>query len=455
MPIMIFMTSYYPDLKRYSRISANPFLKNNIFALLLFPVLLLVTSCNENATTIGINLLPGVDFTDLKSTDTIIARAYNITTDSVVSSKQTYLYMGGLYDPYFGNTYSDFVSQLRITQKWPGGTPTVDSVKLYLSVTGAKGDRTYNMAIKLYEITEELSTDSVYYSKRNPRAGLFIGSFDLGVVAKDTSNSFQIVLPTSFGDYLLRDTTKLFQEVSSNSDFKTFFKGLYVSIGEGGLPVRKGAYPDIPTLLVFDPVKDNFLIRVYYHTPISESAVYYDFVVNDKCAHYNRYFHDLSTADPTKRINHINDSIMDTITCVQAFYGVAGKIRFQGLEDYKKMMPLSINKARLIYNVFLDGTEYTSTTVPSEIYLAYTIADGTRSIVPDYYINASFYGGAYSVTSSVYSFNLAAFVQEYLDGKIPKPEVQMYLPEGEYKNAILKSVGSTKPSTFTLVYTRF
>ncbi len=455
MPIMIFMTSYFPDPERYNRFALKSTLKKNLLAMILTLGIVVISSCSENSTTIGINLLPEADFTDLVSTDTVVPRAYNFTYDSVVSSGQANLYLGGLYDQYFGNTFCDFAAQLRLTQKWPGGVPTVDSVKLYLSVSGAKGDHTTDLALKMYELSEQLYIDSTYYSDKVPKTGMFLGSYDIGVFEKDTTKSLSTVLPNSIGQYMLRDTSMLYQDASSNSDFKSYFKGLYVTVGQGGAPARKGSVPDIPTLLVINTATDNFLIRVFYHTQTSSNAVYYDFLINDKCARFNRYMHDLSTANPEVAIKHINDNVMDSITCVQTFYGVSGKIKFTGLEAYKKLMPLSVNKARLVYNVFLDGVDYKATTVPSKIYLAYKTSDGKMSLVPDYYVNANFYGGAFSSSSSTYSFNLAAFVQEYLDGTIPEPELQMYLPEGEYQNAILKSVGSTKPPTFTLVYTKY
>jgi len=206
--------------------------------------------------------------------------------------------------------------------------------------------------------------------------------------------------------------------------------------------------------LVFNPLADGFLIRVFYHTQ-AKDGLYYDFIINDKSARYNRYFHDPSTADADKKINHVNDNIMDTIACAQCLYGDYAFIKLTGLEGFKSMMPIAINKARITFTTFLDGVTYKATTIPSRIYLKYNSGDTVKYNVPDYVISASFFDGAFNSTTSTYSFNLAAFVQEYLEGKIEKPEVEIYLPIGEYNNAILYSVGSKHPPTFTLVYTRF
>jgi hypothetical protein len=454
MPIMNFMTSYFPEIHGY--ISATgALLKKSLILLVILVPLIAVSSCTETPTVIGNDILPSGDFTAISSTDTIVPRTYNVILDSVIASKITNSFIGGLHSSYFGDTYTDFVAQLRLTQAWPGGVPTVDSVKFFFSIKGAKGDRTFNPSIRLDETSEHLSTDSTYYSSRDPHDYKLLGTFPLGEITKDTITSFTLNLPNSFGEYLLRDTTRLNQDGTS-TDFRNFFKGLHVSLVEGAIPVKKkGTFTAVPEMLVIDPTTTTFLFRIYYHTPKSTTLLYFDFQISDKSARYNRYFHDLSTADPSTKIKYVNQEVLDSITCVQSMYGVSGKIRISALEHYKTMMPLSVNKAKMVFHVMLDGSEFTSTNAPSKIYLAYRNADGTRSIIQDYSINSSFYGGAFSSSSSTYSFNISAFVQAYLDGKVPNPELEMYLPDGETTSTVLKSVGSSNPPTFTFVYTRF
>ena len=454
MPIMIFMTSCFCDLRPDSRLTA---IKSNIKILLpAFLILTMIagTSCKEKPTIIGNGLLPGEDFSNIKSTDTLTVKPYVYTIDSVVSNNQTYSFFGGLHDPYFGNTYCDFVSQLRLTQKWPGGVPTVDSVRLYITVSGVKGTKPFTPTLNLYEITEMLSSDSSYLSNRDPRAGKYIGSFELSPVTKDTVTSFSVFLPPTFGEYLLRDTLHLIQG-NDSLDFRSFFRGIYVSISDNAKSGLKGSVPQIPTLLYFNPAVDNFLVRVFYHTQTT-SSLYYDFIINDKSVRYNRYLHDYSAADPGKQIKGINDSLnVDTIVGVQTLYGLSCKIRLYSLEKLKDLLPLSVNKARLTFTVYFDGTDYTVTNAPTQMYLYYNKTDSTIDYVPDYYVSSTFADGKFNSTSLTYSFNLAAFVQEYLEGKISKPVVDLYLPENMFTNVLLRSVGSKNPPKFSFVYTRF
>jgi hypothetical protein len=203
-----------------------------------------------------------------------------------------------------------------------------------------------------------------------------------------------------------------------------------------------------------NPTTSTFFIREYYHTA-TQTGQSYDFIISSNGARYNRYDHDFSTADPAKKIQHVNDSVMDTAICIQGFSGIYSRLRFPNISQYKDSLPISVNKAKLVFSVLFDGDIFTSTTVPANIYLTYTTSTGVKTLVPDYYVSTSFYDGNFNSTTFQYSFNIAQFIQEYLTGKIPSSEVEMRLPDGEYKNVILKSIGSKSPPEFTLVYTRF
>jgi hypothetical protein len=447
------MTSYYPRINKYTGIPAIICLKHKIILPILLLAALIITSCKEEYTSIGAGLLPGKDYVQLFSTDTITAEAYTIRLDSIASTGRTYSYLGGFYDPYFGNTYTDFVSQLRLTKKYSGGEPLVDSVKLYMPVTGVKGHLGIIQNVKLYEIADQLSSDTIYYSSRTPNIQNYIGSFPLTAVTKDTIQTLTVTLPVSFGNYLMRDTLKLNQDGGSD-DFRTFFKGLYVAVETGTKTgSKKGSIPDVRMMMSLEFSSGTFMITVYYHT-YKSSGLYYDFIINSNSVRYNRYLHDYSTAEPTKMIKHINDGYRDTATYIQGFNGVLTRIKFPGLGKYKSIMPISVNKTRLVFSVFLDDDIFTTSTVPSTIYMSYIATDGTRSIVPDYYVSPSYFDGIFNSSNQNYTFNLASFAQEYLEGKIPAPEVDMYLPENEYRNLILKA-NSPTPVKFLLVYTKF
>ena len=199
----------------------------------------------------------------------------------------------------------------------------------------------------------------------------------------------------------------------------------------------------------------NFFITIYYHYLSDGSTDAYLFQVNSKSVRYNRYRHDYSTAIPEKQIIHVGEEYRDTITGLQPFNGIRTKIKLPGLENFKEINSISVNKARLTIPVFLDDEVYTEDDVPPYIYMGYKNSDGVKYILPDYLISPLFYDGSFNSSTGKYSFNLSSFVQEYLEGRIPDAEVELYFPEGEYRNVILKANDAAESSTFEFVFTRF
>lgn len=449
MPITISMTRFYHKFNLYRRFRSV--LHHNSASFLSAPLLILLFSlysCEESPTNIGLDNLPGKDSVSIKTADTLEVNAYTLYIDSSYTNNRTYSYMGRIYDPYFGDTRNDFVGQLRILQKWPGGGAfTVDSVRLYMNIAGAKGilDSTIVHQISLFEINEYLKSSVRYYSNRDPNAGMNFGTFPLPGISKDTSRTFVIDLPVSMGQYLMRDTLKLTQdEADEKKNFQYFFNGLYVKMEDS---------PD-PLLMAIDYTSTNFVITVFY-TNAKSGTNYYEFVMSTSSVRYNRYDHDFTTADPVKGIKHINDGVKDTAVYLQAFSGVFPQLRIPDLTYFKSLPTPSINKARLTFSAFLDNDIYKTTTLPPQIYMRYIISDSVKYIVPDYQVGTSFFDGTFNSTSKTYSFNLASFVQEYVEGRIKDPIVEMYIPEGEYKNVILKANNSLSPVKFEFIYSQF
>lgn len=463
MPITIFMTIFYHNSKLYHRVSSVLFSKSAlILTTALLMVMVFIVSCEEKPTTIGLNLLPGQDFIKVKPDTSLHAEVFTLPADSIMTNSRTYSYIGNLTDPYFGDSKADFVAQLRLDtawsgfKKWPGGQlPAIDSAKLYFTISGAKGklDSTTIHKIKIYEITESLNSTSKYYSNRDPRAGKELGTISLPAFPKDSTKSIAVRLPDSIGEYLLRDTTMLYQDKDGNP-FKSFFKGIYVTMVDS---------PD-PILLTMSFSSPNFGITVYYHDT-QWTSYYFSFAVKPTSVRYNRYYHNYATATSPYKLplNRIKQGLKDSMVYLQSFYGVYPKINITGFSPIKKMLwdsvrniPLgSINKARLTFSVFLDDNTYTDATVPTQILMKYIVSDTAQYLVPDYQVNPSFFDGKFNATSKTYSFNLASFLQEYLKGKIPQPVVYMYFPEGIYKNVILKANNSKSPVKFEFTYTKF
>ena len=447
MPITIFMTRYYHNFKRIRRVFSILFsFTKFILPAFLLTTVLIVNSCEENPTIIGEGILPGSDFVNIRSTDHIGVDIFNEYVDSIATNNDTYSYLGRRSDPVFGTTRTDFVGQLRLTKPWPGGGPfTVDSVVLYLHILGAKGtlDSEIVNQIKIYEIGEMLNSTTQYYSNRDPQAINDLGTFNLPAITRDTIQDLTIKLSPAFGEYLMRDTLRLTQDIDS-LDFRSFFKGVYVTLVD----------PTQPFLMAFQFSSGEFFIRTYYHNPKTNNLTF-DFVINSNSYRYNRYFHDFTTAPPETRVSHINDGIKDTLSFLQGLNGVFPRIKMPGLAAYKDSMPLSVNRAKMIISVYLDSGYFRTATVPSQIYFSYKTADSVKFVVSDYLISPSFFDGKFNSSTKTFTFNIASFIQQYLEGKVPSPMLEMYYPYGEFKNVILKTNSNTSPVKFDFTYTKF
>ena len=456
MPIMIFMTRFYHNSQIFRRpVSVFLYKIKLLLPALAGLLLLTLSACEEKPTLVGSDLLPSGDFVTFRSTDTIKVYAFTQFNKSVPSNNAGYSYLGRVYDPYFGETKLDFVGQLRLSAAWgKTGLFTVDSVKLVLTIQGAKGviDTNYHQQLKMYEITDQLSSTQQYYSDTNPTLGMEIGTFSMPVIYQDSIQTMDIALPTSFGEYLMRDTTKLNQDEGEN-DFRTFFKGIYFKMED----------PPDPLLLALEFTSSSSTgelfypyIEVYYHTNSSGVTAIYDFAVNGNSVRYNRYTHNFNAADPSYKIKHINDGVKDSMIYLQAFSGAYPVIKIPGLEYFKKNISnISVNKARLSFSVFIDSVNFKKSTLPAQILMKYVVSDTTQYVLPDYSVSSSYFGGTSDSTALTYTFNIASFVQMYLEGNITKPDVEMYFPTGEFKNVILKANNSHTPAKFELVYTRY
>lgn len=456
--IMTFMTRSYPDYIHSGRLNSVYNNKFNIVYLFFFTVAtLFFNSCEEPPATIGSDILPQNDFVNIESTDTISVFSYTMYEDSVRSDNSANSFMGAIYDPYFGLTTAEFVTQLRLSKRWDGQPFTIDSVKLNLIFLNVAGLNTGSYYLRLSEVAEQLYLDSTYYSnKQIPLTGYVVPDIRLPQLKADTLNYMEVVLPNEFGEYLTRDTSKLFHD-NSRPDFRSYFKGLKFSLISSGDPV-------FITLSLVPPVNlggySNYF-TLFMHDASGNPKQYY-FIMDalSKNARFNLFSHDFDAASPEKKIQHINDPVRDTLSYIQGLNGVFTRILLPGLEKIKNdpsMAKIAVNKARLFVPVYTDGVLYTGSTIPSQLLLRYRTTAGLKYFVPDYNPNNNFFDGRIDTTNYICKFNIASFVQIYLEDtkNLIKPELEVFIPPGDTRNIILKANDSANPVKFELTYTRF
>jgi hypothetical protein len=325
-----------------------------------------------------------------------------------------------------------------------------------MTFTSVSGDTSAGHILKMSEIADQIYLDSTYYSSSPVNLTGVSVEVPLPILRSDTVTQVFIDLPISFGEYIIRDTSMLFHS-DEEPDFRSYFKGLYFQL----LPTGNPSFIKLNLTAPGDYGSYKHQLYIYMHDEDGNiSALTLTLDAKATNAAYSTFSHDFSTAEPDKRIVHVNDGIKDTLTYVQCLNGLYTKLWIPGLNKIKEDPSLDgiyINKARIICPVHYDGGKYNGKAFPSMLYMGYYDKTGKRYLVPDYYVNASFFDGTVDTTAGNYTFNIATYVQLFLDDNNDKyrPEFQLALPQGSLHNAILKANNSANPVKFELTYSRF
>jgi hypothetical protein len=372
-------------------------------------------------------------------------------------------FIGTTYDPYFGTTISEFVSQLRLEKEWTAGTYDVDSVKLVLRITSFSGSTDLIKQLRITEISTQLYDDSLYYSNSAVDTTDFGITVDIPQLRADTINKIEINLPLFFGEYLIRDQEKMFYSTTVD-DFRSYFKGVYIRM--------LSASTADPLLLGLNISQASTLgdytdyIIVYMHSREDNTLKYsFRFLIDPikENASFSRIERDFTTASPDKRIDDIiNIPVLDTLSYLQGLNGVYTKLIIPGLETIKNdplKGKIAVNKASLYLPVHYDGDNYTTSTIPESLLLRYFNSSGVKEVLPDYYVDDyhEYFGGEIDTTLNRYKFNISSFIQDYLDDTegILKPEIEVFQSSFDVRNVILKANGSTTPVKLEMTLTRF
>ncbi len=453
MHIMNFMTVFYRSDREAKRDRVLLSMRKSLYSLLfILPLfgLLILSGCEEDPSQIGDEILPPSDLSTVSAIDTVTVNSYTSFYDKIKSfyndddgyvQKPTLYYMGSNYSPYFGLTNAGFVSQLWLESEWPTDHLTLDSLFLRILISELEGDLPSNQMVNIYEIDKFLSTDSTYYINEDVPKKQYLGSFSLeGVTEGDTLISLK--MPTSFINELMRDTSQLYL-ADLPPDFRNYFYGLYFE------------YPQTENYhMVKINLNSGYSGLVLYYTDTANVSSAFSFLFNTKTVSYNVFDHDFTAAEPGKQIQHINEEVQDTVSYIQSYNGVFTTLRMNGLESLKDSLPLAINKARLYLPAYSNDTDFPEDNFPTNLLARYTDDEGDRFVTRDYLIDPSFADGQYYSLDDYYILNITAFVQDYLDGLITEPELEVIFNSYEGNHLILWGQGSDNPPRLELVYTK-
>lgn len=442
---------------------------STIFAIFLASASFFMTSCEEDPTTLGKGLLPGSDFVSIRSIDTIKTVSYTMYDKAVKSGNSSTAFMGSIWDPAFGTTTASFATQLRLKYEWQGNkTWTADSLKLILQIESATGGTTGTNTLSLYEIDKQLSVDSSYNSNDTIiLAGFKLVDIELPKLRTDTINNVAIKLPVNaFANRVLRDTAMLFHS-NTVPDFRTYFKGMYFTINSTSATDPLLAVINLKNngqgYTIGDRAYKNFFV-LYMHDFDGNKQTYY-FILDAANINANliKYSHNFNTALADKKIQHRNDFYKDSLSYLQALNGVYTRILMPGLKSLKgnsSFSNIAVNKARLTIPYYYDASRYSNAALPSQLYLRYRTNSGKKYVVPDLNLSGdtyhSFFDGTKDTINHVYNFNIASFIQQYLEDKTGDilPELEVIQGSGT-QNVIFRVNNNDKKTKFVFTYTQY
>jgi hypothetical protein len=257
------------------------------FLFAIFSGLLIFYGCNKKPESIGLDLF--VHDTLPVSDTTFSVFAYSIVEDSVITDETSVNLLGSQYTENFGLTIASIYTHLRLLTLSPdfGDGPQLDSAFLTLVYSGSYGNITTQQTIRIYEVLEDFYKDSTYYSTdKFEVSNVELGNLtfvpnpvDSVPINDSTKVSAQIKIPLN-EDFVNKiffpnDSTDL----SSNSDFLEYFKGIYIT-------ADSMASPGDGAILYFNLLNSRSKVTIYYNDTLT-----YNLVFNQNTGRIGNFYH--------------------------------------------------------------------------------------------------------------------------------------------------------------------
>jgi hypothetical protein len=380
-------------------------------------LLLALISCKKEPYQIGFDILPPTDTLGVYQTDTVTIIAYTVLQDSARTDESSFGLLGAIMDPTFGKTSTNTYTQVRLSTEGVtfGDNPVLDSLVLVLYYEGYYGDTNTLQHVKVWELSEDLTADSSYYSNQTadtynilladqyykPRPS------DSVILAGDTVAPHLRINLSEKTRYLGNKILSAPQYIlNTNDQFIKFFKGVYIQ----SLPVdQKGGFIKFRTSELYSK------IAIYYHND-DDDSLRFDMVIDGTTARFTNFNHyGYADASPEFRQQVLNgDTNMGRDKLfLQAMAGTRIKVHMPYLRSLVKDGRIAINNAQLVFENPVKDTSYI---VPDALSLYKLDTAGKIGFVVDYSEGTGYFGGSYVPDTRTYSFRLTRHIQNILTG---------------------------------------
>lgn len=409
---------------------SNNFFKSMRKAMFLSASFLLVfNACRKDG-----DLNPEFEENTINSvfTDTVTIESSTRIGDSVLADRIAVGLVGTYRDSAFGTVKSNiYVQPLLPSNAAVFGnvdeTLIVDSVVFSLEYSSHFGDTTIAQTFDVFRLSETLDSETSYFSDTTIQSGSVpVGSITTSpkpnvtntiiqpnsTGGNDTiavSSQLRIKLDNAIGTEILSKSGQT--EVSDNDNFTAFFQGLKLSPRDNGTLNNNEA-----AILYFGLTALNTKMTIYYKAinPANDSTKKsVDFPINTTSVRFNTFEHDYTNSAVETVLN--NPGIPSMFAYTEAMAGVETVIKFPNFKSSFQGKIL-INKAELILPVA--GGSYDEFGVATAIVAASRNDLGALEFIPDAFENTDYFGGQYKESSQTYTFNIARYLQAFLNENI-------------------------------------
>lgn len=392
-------------------------------AALLALGILLPSGCKKPEDELGLSILDPADTLGTVRIDSTRIIAWPRADEPVRTSVLSANLVGRYTDDQFGPVATGMVSQLRLSVNNVGpADPALVCDSLVLALAYSTTDPVYGdldpQVIRVFRLDEDLSTDSIYLSDRQP---LIMGA-DLVDGAPRTFTPSPTTGPTIGGDTLVPQLRipldpALGQELltqwgqpvlADNASFLAYFKGLYVvPDNPGQAPLQGGAWR-------INPLSGASKMTLYYRDGEGVQSTF-DFIIGSGAVRYTTGVLDHAAATEPALPQALADSSLGQVNCfVQGLGGLRTELRFPFLDQYANGPYRALAKAELI--VPIAGTYHQTYTPPAQLFAFRKAEDGTDLLVPDQVAGQGVVGGFFDAEHQLYRFNLTRWAQGVING---------------------------------------
>ncbi len=398
--------------------------KNACKAILI--AFIIIVSCDEDPSQLGLQILPDNDNIDLQEIDTITIEAYTVGPEKVPTVRKGVMPIGYFHDPVFGNLEADYLTQLTpIGYKNFGSNLVIDSVFLELDYLDFIGDSTLIPQLEVYNLTSKLD-DSVYYSDTDP-SGLHDG-LNLSVsntYRPDTTYTVRTVLDNEIGTSMLTEHVDDSSFFLNDTVFDDNFYGFYITTN----PIES------ENILLY---VNNTRLVIYYHsdTDTSSYTFYSEFQYFIPDVSVDMFNHDYSGS----QIQHLNDfSTQDEKIYVQSLGGTQVILKFPYLDILKdELGQISVNKVEMFIPLADSSNEDELTEYPPPFNLGLRIINDDTEFLPDDIVDVytdpvtrqsktiNYLNGQYNNDIKGYKFYITGYFRDYFNDIITSNELRLY-----------------------------